>query len=142
MIAGESGNLARFVRKEIAPPPALRDSRDSAETVWFIAPAIERDGIRSCGSNRPQNGLHPQAVAEVGVDEPGLDAPILTNHERRRDRQQPAAIALKLLEIDTELPIGFLDLVAHPKHQAERERVEPEQRDPDERDDPPEVPDP
>jgi len=55
--------------------------------------------VRSVGQGT-QNRLDPQAVAEIRVHEPSLDAAVLADHERGRDRKQPAAIALKSFEID------------------------------------------
>jgi hypothetical protein len=58
-------------------------------------------------------------MAEIRIDEACLDAAGLSHDERRRDRQQPAAIPLKPLKIDPELALGVLDLVADPEHERE-----------------------
>ena len=72
---------------------------------------------------RAENVYDRHAMAKIGVDETGLDATVLTHDERRWDRQEPPVVPLKPLEIDAELPVGLLDLVADPEHQAEREGI-------------------
>lgn len=62
-------------------------------------------------------------MAKIRVDEPGFDAAVGADHQRRGDRQQPPAMALKLLKIDAELAVGLLDFVAHPEDQAKRQRI-------------------
>lgn len=52
-----------------------------------------------------------------------IDAPILADHERRRDGQERPAMALKLLKIDAESPVSLLDFVTHPEDEAERQGV-------------------
>src|SRR5882724_2708816 len=70
-----------------------------------------------------ENVLDVHAMAEIRVDEAGLDAAVLPYDQRRGDRQQPPAIALKLREVDAELAVHILDLVAHPEHEAKGERI-------------------
>jgi hypothetical protein len=55
-----------------------------------------------------------------GSTKRAFDAAVRADQQRGGDRQEPPAVALKLLEIDAELPVGLLDLVADPKHQPER----------------------
>src|SRR3990170_1816882 len=62
-------------------------------------------------------------MAEIRVDKTGFDAAVLADHEGCGYRQKPPALALKLFEIDAELPVGVLDLIADPEDETERERI-------------------
>jgi hypothetical protein len=76
-----------------------------------------------CLRDSAEDGFHSHALAEVRLDKARLDATVGPHHERRRDRQQPAAVPLKLREIDAELQISVLDLFADPEHEAERKGI-------------------
>lgn len=65
MIAGESGNLARFVRKKIERPPRAATATIQVETAWFTALAIEEWRL-SFGGERPQNRLDPKRWRKSG----------------------------------------------------------------------------
>ena len=48
--------------------------------------------------------LGAHAMVEVGVDEAGRDPAVAADHERRRDRQEPAAVSLEMGEVDAGTP--------------------------------------
>lgn len=61
--------------------------------------------------------LDPHAVPEIRVNKARFDAAVPANHDGCGDRQQPAAISVELLKVDTEALVHGHDLSADPEHE-------------------------
>jgi hypothetical protein len=116
MIARERDTLGWLIRKNITRRRRDRDGRAKKERRQGENNGGKRGAMADFPSLRlgesAEDSLHPHPVTEVRIDETRLDAAIRPHHERRRNRQQPAPVSLKLREIDAELQIGVLDLFA------------------------------